>query len=80
MTWAEAIIITMKRRPTHDWTLKELYAAIERLSIVQEHHRDYWGSQPNYHHWIRSELAKLGEKGIVKHVRRSTYRLARLPV
>ena len=76
MTWAEAIIATLGKRPTHDWALGEIYAAIERLPIVEEHHRDPWRGQPNFHHWIRSELAKLCQKGKVRRVRRSTYRLA----
>jgi Ribbon-helix-helix protein, copG family len=75
MTWAEAIIVTMSKRLRHDWKLSEIYSAVERLPILKERHRNHWGSQPNYHHWIRSELAKLCRKGKIRRIGRSTYRL-----
>lgn len=77
MTWAEAIMVTMSKRLTHDWKLSEIYSAVEGLQILKEHHRDYWGNQPNYHHSIRSELAKLCRKGQVRRIGRSTYYLRR---
>ena len=62
MTWETAILGVMGKRPSHDWTLTEIYAAIDRLPIVTPHHRELWGSQPNFHHWVRSAIARLRDK------------------
>lgn len=75
VTWAQAIVGVLKTRPSHRWILSEIYSEIAKLPIVTRHHRDTWGGQPNYHHFVRSELAKLARRGIVEHVARSTYRL-----
>jgi len=75
VTWREAIIGVMKKRRSHPWTLTEIYAVIAKLPIVTVHHREDWGDQPNYHHWVRSELVKLKRRGVVEQVARSTYRL-----
>jgi hypothetical protein len=75
MTWEAAILGVMGKRPAHDWTLQEIYAEIARLPLVTPHHRDYWGSQPNYHHWVRSAIARLKRQHRVRQVARATYRL-----
>ena len=71
-TWDEAVFDVLQRQGTV-MSLKEIYGAMECHPIVTSHHKESWGSQPNYHHWIRSSLARLKRRGKVQHVRRSLY-------
>lgn len=75
MTWDDAILDVMAARRGANWTLTELYAKIAPLPIVTPHHRELWGSQPNYHHWVRSALTRLKKQGRVKWVAPATCRL-----
>jgi hypothetical protein len=77
VTWEEAIIGVMRKRPSHSWTLTEIYVEIVKLPLVTPHHHEYWGTQPNYHHWVRSALARLRRNRTVKRIARSTYTLVR---
>jgi len=77
VTWEEVIVSVMRKRPSHNWTLTEIYAEIVKLPVVTPHHHEYWGKQPNYHHWVRSALARLKTKRTVKRVAPSTYILVR---
>lgn len=71
-TWEEAVfnIVGSLKRPV---SLQEIYARMAEHLLVRSHHRKLWGSQPNYHHWVRSVLAKLKRKGLVCHVGRGLY-------
>ncbi len=73
-TWDTAVLGVLGKPPTRPWRLQDIYGEIEKLPIVTPHHRQVWASQPNYHHWIRSALARLKKAGRVKHVGPSTYR------
>lgn len=66
-TWGEAIL-RIVRASDDSLSLREIYRAMEHHPLVTAHHKDLWGSQPNYHHWIRSELKKLKDRGKVRHV------------
>lgn len=74
-TWADAVLAILRRRPKHPWTLDEIYVEIEHQPIVAARHREKWGGQPNYHHWVRSTLARLKADGKVIHVGRARYQL-----
>ena len=41
--------------------------------LVTPHHKELWGGQPNYHHWVRSTLARLGHRGAIRRVGRRRY-------
>lgn len=75
MTWEEAVLGVLARRPRRAWHLQAIYAEIAVLPIVGPHHREHWGSQPNYHHWIRSTVARLKAAGRIKQVSRGTYEI-----
>lgn len=75
MTWEDAVLEVLGRRPLRTWLLPTLYAEIDRLPIVTAHHRETWGTQPNSHHWVRSALNRLRHLGLVEHVGRSAWRL-----
>lgn len=75
MTWEDAVLEVLSRRPLRTWLLPDLYAEINRLPIMTPHHRELWGLQPNYHHWVRSALNRLKQSGCVAHVGRSAWRL-----
>lgn len=76
-TWEDAILTVLATRPQSTWTLQQIYAEIDKRPIVTERHRKFWGSQPNFHHWVRSELARLKKNGDVVHVGRAQYALPR---
>jgi hypothetical protein len=71
-TWEEAVERVIA---SHDGviSLQEIYAALESHPLVRPHHREMWGSQPNYHHWIRSALNRLKLRGLVRRVGRGLY-------
>ena len=71
-TWNEAVLDVLQRQGTV-MSLKEIYEAMECRPIVTSHHKETWGNQPNYHHWIRSTLASLKRHGKVQHVGKSLY-------
>ena len=75
MTWEDAILHVMQQRPSHHWTLTEIYKEVVKLPIVTTHHLEDWGGQPNYHHWVRSAIARIKKKREIKRVKRSTYQL-----
>ncbi|MCY4396805.1 MAG: hypothetical protein OXC10_16895 [Rhodospirillaceae bacterium] len=74
-TWDEAVlrIVRAKAGPI---LAREIYQEMERHPLVTPHHREIWGSQPRYHHWIRSALARLKNDRKVRHVGRSLYESA----
>jgi hypothetical protein len=74
-TWEAVVLSVLGKPPTRPWRLQDIYGEVEKLPIVTAHHRQVWGSQPNYHHWVRSALAQLKKKRRVKHVGPSTYSL-----
>ena len=71
-TWDEAVFGVLRGRRAV-MSLNEIYRAMENHQIVTPHHRELWGNQPNYHHWIRSSLARMKRRGNVRHVGRSLY-------
>ena len=71
-TWEEAIL-RIVRAENGTISLQDIYQAMERHPLVTPHHRDAWGGQPNYHHWIRSALARLCNRGVVRRVGRGLY-------
>jgi hypothetical protein len=73
MTWNDAVIQVMAKRPSRDRHLQDLYAQIGELPIVSAHHRDTWGCQPNFHHWVRSTLNRLRKAGRVERVGHATW-------
>jgi hypothetical protein len=74
MTWDDAVLDVLGRRPRRTWMLQDIYVEIGRFPIVTAHHRETWGSQPNFHHWVRSALNRLKHSGHVEHVGRSAWR------
>ena len=71
-TWEEAIL-QIVRAENGAISLQDIYRAMEHHPLVTPHHRDSWGGQPNYHHWIRSALAKLCNRGLVQRAGRGLY-------
>ena len=71
-TWDEAIL-RIVRATAGPISLRDIYQEMERHPLVTPHHRKNWGSQPRYHHWVRSALARLKNDGKVSHVGRSLY-------
>ena len=71
-TWEEAIL-RIVRAKNGEISLQEIYREMEHNQLVTPHHKELWGGQPNYHHWVRSRLAKLKESGAVRRVRRGIY-------
>ncbi len=66
-TWEEAVlrIVRAKDGPI---TLQEIYQAMECHPLVTPYHKEPWGGQPRFHHWVRSYLARLKKRGDVRHV------------
>lgn len=75
-TWAEAVLAVLGQEPTRVWELQEIYAEIAKRPIVTPHHLDDWHGQPNYHHWVRSAIARLKRQGRVAHVATAKYRVS----
>ena len=71
-TWEEAVL-RIVRNYEGPIALQEIYRQMENHPLVTPHHRELWRGQPNYHHWIRSLLAKLKDRGAIQHVGRSLY-------
>ncbi len=74
-TWEEAVLAVLSEAPDRAWTLAEIYGRIEERPIVSRRHREIWGSHPNFHHWVRSTLARLKRRGLVLRVGRVRCRL-----
>ena len=74
-TWEEAVLTVLRTRPGKEWCLQDIYTGVEKRAIVTPHHRLPWGHQPNFHHWVRSTLAKLKREGQVVHAGPALYRL-----
>ena len=71
-TWEEAIL-RIVRAKEGDISLQEIYRAIESHPLVTPYHKELWDRQPRYHHWVRSELAKVCKRGAIRHVGRGLY-------
>ncbi len=71
-TWEEAILRVVKTNKGAI-LLQEIYRKMESHPLVTPHHRDLWSGQPNYHHWIRSALARLKKRGAIQRVGPSRY-------
>ena len=71
-TWEEAIL-RIVRAKSGAISLQEIYREMEHHPLVTSHHRELWVGQPNYHHWVRSVLAKLRSRGTVQRVGRGLY-------
>lgn len=71
-TWDEAVL-RIVRAKNGVIALQEIYRKMEHHPLVTSHHRNTWGGQPNYHHWVRSVLAKLRNRGDVQRVGRGRY-------
>lgn len=54
-------------------TLQEIYRKMEHHPLVTPDHRELWGGQPKFHHWVRSYLAKLKKSGEIRRVGRGRY-------
>ena len=70
--WEEAVLRIVKANKEVT-SLQEIYREMENHPLVTPHHRELWGGQPNYHHWIRSVLAKLRKRGAIQRVGRGRY-------
>ena len=46
-TWNEAVLSVLRRRRAV-MSLKEIYEAMDNHPLITPHHKDMWGSQPNY--------------------------------
>ncbi len=66
-TWEEAVLRIIR---THDGeiSVQEIYQEMDSHPLVTPHHRKLWEGQPNYHHWIRSSLARLKRRGDIQRV------------
>ena len=71
-TWEEAILRIVRSRETAT-SVQEICAAMDGHQLVQPHHRELWAGQPNRDHWVRSTLARLKKRGLVRHVGRALY-------
>ena len=71
-TWEEAIL-RIVRAKNGEILLQEIYEEMEPHQLVTLHHKALWGGQPNYHHWVRSTLARLGHRGAIRRVGRRRY-------
>ncbi len=71
-TWEEAVLRIVKTN-RGAISLQEIYRKMESHPLVTSYHRELWGNQPNYHHWIRSTLARLRKRGAIQHVSRGLY-------
>jgi hypothetical protein len=71
-TWEEAVlrIVRSREAPT---SVQEVCAAMDGHPLVQPHHKELWGGQPNLDHWVRSALARLKRRGAIRHVGRALY-------
>ena len=72
-TWDEAVL-RIVRGKNGVISVQEICQAIERHPLVTPHHLELWKGQPNYHHSVRSTLARLKGRGEVRHVGRGLYR------
>ena len=71
-TWEEAVL-RIVRAKNGEISPREIYEEIEPHQLVTPHHKELWGGQPNYHHWVRSTLARLGHRGANRRVGRGRY-------
>ena len=71
-TWEEAIL-RIVRAKNGEISLQEIYREMEHNQLVTSHHKELWAGQPNYHHWVRSTLARLGHRGAIRRVGRGRY-------
>ena len=71
-TWDNAVLNVLKGHGKA-MLLQEIYEKMESHPLVTSHHKEDWGGRPNYHHWIRSALARLKKHGAVLRVDRSLY-------
>ena len=71
-TGEEAVLAILKARKGFI-PLQDIYSEMETHPLVKAHHRDDWGGQPNFHHWIRSALAKFKKKGAIRRGGKGLY-------
>ena len=71
-TWEEAIL-RIVRAENGAISLQDIYREIEHHPLITPHHKELWDHQPRYHHWVRSALVKLKDRGDVQHVGRGLY-------
>ena len=71
-TWEEAVLRVVRSR-NGAISVQEICASMDCHPIVQPHHRELWGGQPNLDHWVRSALARLKRRGAIRHVGRALY-------
>ena len=72
-TWDEAVLKVLKSRAA-PMLLQEIYKAMEGHPLVTLYHKQLWGGQPKYHHWIhRSTIARLKGRGTVSRVGQSLH-------
>lgn len=71
-SWEETVL-RIVRAKNGAISLQEIYRAMEQHPLVTPHHREEWRGQPNYHHWIRSAMARLNHRGAVRRVGRGLY-------
>jgi hypothetical protein len=66
-------VLNVLKKAGRSMALAEIYRAMERHPLVTAHHRELWGNQPNFHHWVRSAIAKLKRRGAVRQIGRAIY-------
>jgi len=71
-TWEEAVLRIVETNKG-SMSLQEIYRKMKSHPLVTPHHREQWGNQPYYYHWIRSALARLKNRRAIQHVGRGLY-------
>lgn len=75
MDWDAVILERLKQEPERTWTFGAICAEITALPNVTDHHRQVWGEQPDFEHWVRSALYRLTRAQLVDQVGPDAWRV-----
>ncbi len=71
-TWETAVAKILAERKKI-MSVQEICSAMKNHPLVKPHHNELWGGQPNLDHLVRSTLAKLKRKGVIRRVGHGLY-------
>jgi len=75
LEWWKAVVNVLKAHYPETVDLQTVYLEVRQHRTLVDYDFKMTYGQPNYHHTVRSILARLVKEGSVERVKRATYRL-----